>query len=65
MENRDSNTSQPSFDDLELVKRKDLGKGGYASVKLGRLKTSQQLYAVKIVGRVLLDRSISAEFERA
>jgi hypothetical protein len=52
MENRDSNTSQPSFDDLELVKRKDLGKGGYASVKLGRLKTSQQLYAVKIVGRV-------------
>jgi hypothetical protein len=35
--------------ELELVRRKDLGKGGYASVKLGRLKGEDRLYAVKIV----------------
>lgn len=38
-----------TFADLEIINKKDLGKGGYASVKLGRLKGDSQLYAVKIV----------------
>ncbi len=37
------------FEDLELVKKKELGKGGYASVRLGRLRGDTTMYAVKIV----------------
>lgn len=50
MHQRDSSLSRKSIGDLELVKRKELGKGGYASVKLGKLKGDSKLYAVKIVG---------------
>ena len=48
----DVHLSTKPFEELELINRKDLGKGGYASVKLGRLKGSSRLYAVKIVGGV-------------
>jgi hypothetical protein len=38
-----------TFKDLEIIYKKDLGKGGYASVKLGRLRPNPTLFAIKIV----------------
>jgi hypothetical protein len=49
MKRRENSLSRKSIGDLEFVKRKDLGKGGYASVKLGRLRGDDKMYAVKIV----------------
>jgi len=44
-----SRLSIKRFEDLEFLKRGDLGKGGYASVRQGQLKGDPQIYAVKIV----------------
>jgi hypothetical protein len=37
------------FEDLEILDDQELGKGGYALVKLARKKGDDKLYAVKIV----------------
>lgn len=50
----DNRFSNKGFEDLELIKAKDLGKGGYANVRMGRLKGDPTLYAVKIVDLSLL-----------
>ena len=40
-----------NYDEIEIIEGKELGKGGYAHVKLARMKKSNKLYAVKIVRR--------------
>ena len=44
-----SRLSTKRFEDLEFLKKGDLGKGGYASVRQGQLRGDPQIYAVKIV----------------
>ena len=42
---------QIKMEEIEIIEGKELGKGGYAVVKLAKIRGKDELYAVKIVSQ--------------